>query len=355
MKDLKESFLQEHPNTFFLDPNNIEDTQSYLATSGWLLDGEVLHTQSKAGEGNMNCTLRLQTSHRSLILKQARPWVEKYPSIPAPDERAVQEATFYQFIENIPGVSSRMPTLLGMDAHAKTILMEDLGVGSDLLSLYQQNTQCEHELLDQLAGYLGALHSLEVDKETRQTLTNQAMRELNHLHIFALPLDPENGLDLDAMTPGLQAIASILQEDETYRTTVRKTGRQYLSDGPTLQHGDFYPGSWLQTDNTLYVLDPEFGYFGHASFDVGICIGHLILARQSFETIKYFIEAYRAYRPLEVPRALAYAGIEIMRRLIGVAQLPIEADIEQKTRWLTLSHKLVLQPGLSLLQEDNAY
>ena len=43
----------------------------------------------------MNCTLRVTTTRRSFILKQARPWVEKYPQIAAPVERARVEAAFY--------------------------------------------------------------------------------------------------------------------------------------------------------------------------------------------------------------------------------------------------------------------
>lgn len=40
---------------------------------------------------------------------------------------------------------------------------------------------------------------------------------------------------------------------------------------------------------------------------------------------------------------LAFAGVEIMRRLIGVAQLPVRYGIEEKRRLLDLSRKLVLQ------------
>ena len=40
--------------------------------------------------------LRVQTAERSFILKQSRPWVEKYPAIPAPEERVLVEAAFYE-------------------------------------------------------------------------------------------------------------------------------------------------------------------------------------------------------------------------------------------------------------------
>ena len=51
-------------------------------------------------------------------------------------------------------------------------------------------------------------------------------------------------------------------------------------------------------------------------------------------------------RPVE-PRLLAgFAGAELMRRLLGVAQLPLaptapEADLQRKRAWLELSHRWV--------------
>ena len=45
---------------------------------------------ARAGAGNMNLALRVTTRDgRSLILKQGRPWVEKYAHIPAPFERTI--------------------------------------------------------------------------------------------------------------------------------------------------------------------------------------------------------------------------------------------------------------------------
>ena len=56
---------------------------------------ETIVSVDKAGEGNMNLTLRVTTDQRSVIVKQARPWVEKYPDIEASDERILAEIDFY--------------------------------------------------------------------------------------------------------------------------------------------------------------------------------------------------------------------------------------------------------------------
>jgi len=55
----------------------------------------------------------------------------------------------------------------------------------------------------------------------------------------------------------------------------KELGDLYLSDGPTLLHGDFYPGSWLRTTQGIRIIDPEFAFTGAAEFDVGVFAAHL--------------------------------------------------------------------------------
>ena len=65
-----------------------------VVVSAWLDRARRARSEHRPrGEGNMNYTLRVRTNGRSIILKQARPWVEKYPVIDAPDERAVVKQT----------------------------------------------------------------------------------------------------------------------------------------------------------------------------------------------------------------------------------------------------------------------
>ena len=46
------------------------------------------------------------------------------------------------------------------------------------------------------------------------------------------------------------------------------------------------------------------------------------------------------------------AGVEIMRRLIGYAQLPLTANRERKRKLLDLSRELVLRPHRKLIEPD---
>ena len=143
----------------------------------------------------MNRTLRLTLSEApgSLVLKQALPWVAKYPSIPAPIDRGASEAAFYQAVAATPVVGGRMPALLGVDPSAHLLLLEDLGSAADLTRWYHaaEPDQVAQEAAA-LSGWLSALHAID----TPPALYNRAMRELNHEHLFVVPFSAGNGLDL---------------------------------------------------------------------------------------------------------------------------------------------------------------
>ena len=83
--------------------------EKYLRKSGLLLSNENILEYSKAGEGNMNVVVRLKTETRSIILKQSRPFVNKYPTIPAPLGRIFIEDDFYRIINQNEFLSSYSP------------------------------------------------------------------------------------------------------------------------------------------------------------------------------------------------------------------------------------------------------
>jgi 5-methylthioribose kinase len=336
-------FLRQHPDAYFLDAADLGGLAAYLKAGGWLAEGEVLRRAGKAGEGNMNYTLRVSTAERSFILKQARPWVEKYPHIAAPWERALIEGQFYEVISEDAELAARMPKFLGLDKTSHLLVLEDLGAAQDFTSLYR-GAALTDEQLEELATYLSRLHRVSGATARKSALANRAMRALNHFHIFDFPLQVENGFDLNAITPGLQEAARSLQQDENYVGAVRELGALYLRDGETLLHGDYFPGSWLQTAQGVRVIDPEFCFYGPPEFDLGVMIAHFHLAGQPARLASELLIRYNAAGPLQPALIRQFAGVEIMRRLLGVAQLPVALDLTAKAELLACSHELVLQP-----------
>jgi len=316
--------MAREPDFPWLEAGMSSRLQGLLEELGWLLPGEHVESAEPAGEGNMNLTLRVVTTRRSFIVKQARPWVEKYPDIAAPWERSRVEQDFYVRVADIPAVADRMPRIIGRSESARVIAMEDLANARDLTSLYTGDRLDASEL-GALTAFLRDLH-VGSRGEPTASLQNRAMRALNHEHIYVVPLDSSNGLDLEAHEPGLRAAAKHLQDDDAFRAAALATGERYLVDGRCLVHGDFFPGSWLRTDAGIRIIDPEFAYFGDPEVDVACAIAHLALAGRPSNEAEHLVSLYESTG--EAPRLDAswlarYAAIEVVRRLIGVAQLPL--------------------------------
>lgn len=292
----------------------------------------------------MNLALRVTTGSRSVIIKQGRPWVEKYPAIAAPVDRTLIEAAWYAIAGRNAAVAERIPELLGVDPHAKVLMLADLGTAGDYLYLYSGGRLHEREL-DSLVDWLAGLHVAFFGDPEAAGLRNREMRELNHEHIFEVPFRPDNGLELDAITPGLLAVAADLRSDDRLLDAVSGLGSRYLNDGGTLLHGDYYPGSWLQAE-VPWVIDPEFGFYGPPEFDLGVMLAHLRLADQPTELFDRAVRRYVSHgAEINIRLAEGFAGVETIRRLLGVSQLPVTFGLDRKRQLIDDAGQLVKAAG----------
>ncbi len=313
----------------------ITDVQYYLQSKEWLRTDEQLQSIEKPGEGNMNVVLRIQTNERSFILKQSRPYVQKYQQIAAPLSRIGVE---YKFYEAMQGNASPayLPKILGYDENNYVMLLEDLGNCEDMTSIYKRRNIAP----EKVAQLLFILNEVHRKKAATLFPENMEMRRLNHQHIFVLPFLEDNGFQLNDVQSGLQQLAEPYKTDTTLKNDITRIGHHYLSQGDTLLHGDYYPGSWMTEGDNLYVIDPEFSFMGFAEFDLGVMTAHLILTTHQNRYLDTVLNNYKG----QVDKKLVsqVAGIEIMRRIIGLAQLPLERTLDEKKSLLQMAHKMIL-------------
>ena len=282
----------------------------------------------------MNFVIRATTNHRSFILKQALPYVYRYPQVDAPVGRGESEARFYQLLENEAELTPFVPRLIGFDATHHVLMLEDLGNGADCTFLYRSPEQITTEDLRQLVHFLSHLHRLRADPDTARAMQNTAMRQLNHEHIFRYPFLEDNGLDLDTVLPGLQAASLPYKRDASLKKRVAARGERYLRAGDTLIHGDYYPGSWLRAEAGVRVIDPEFGHYGCAEFDVGVMLAHALLTGGPVYTPERILALYEPGTDWDESLARSFAGVEVLRRLLGLAQLPLTLTLNQRVTLL---------------------
>lgn len=313
----------------------------YLRQQLWLPAGASVSALEKPGEGNMNVVVRVLSSHGSFILKQARPYVQKYPHIPAPVERVQVEARFYEITEQQDRLQQYLPTFIGFDPEAQVLALEDLGAGADYTYIYRKGEQLSEEEIVQATRFLQYLHRADFPAGVRRSFpANLSLRRLNHEHLFQYPYVLDHGFDLDTVQPGLQELALPYKRDTQLKHCISTLGERYLSAGEHLLHGDYYPGSWLKEADGFRVIDPEFCFFGPAEYDCGVMIAHFMMAQLPAQAVDLVIANYQL-PGFDEGLARQFTGMEILRRLIGLAQLPLELDLEEKQALLQIAAGLV--------------
>ncbi|GAB3547309.1 phosphotransferase [Spirosoma fluminis] len=335
-------FADQFPKAFFLEEKPSPVFTQLLIANRWISPDEEVRSVLKPGEGNMNVVVRVATDRQTFIVKQARPWVQKYPQVPAPMERIEVEARFYEQIAGDATLGKFSPKLIGFDADNYLLALEDLGSGTDFTFAYQPRLTISSNDLASLMEFLSALHAIRMSDEATTFPENRAMRSLNHEHIFSFPFRQDTGFDLDSVEPGLQALSLPYKTNSALTDKVTQLGQIYLQPGATLIHGDYYPGSWLKTTSGTRVIDPEFGFLGRPEFDLGVMLAHLKLARQEESLAKQALNQYRPTGDLEPALLQGFMGVEILRRLIGLAQLPLSLDLAQKKTLLDEAADMVL-------------
>jgi 5-methylthioribose kinase len=286
------------------------------------------------GEGNMNVVLRIQTNKRSFILKQSRPFVNKYPEIISSKERIVVENKFYNEVLK-KKIKVSFPNKIKFVRDDFVLILEDLGVCKDMTYLYNKNELSDIHI-NKLIQIISSVHSLEVKKYP----LNMGLRKLNHEHIFVLPFKKNNFL-LNTIQDELLDLSKDIIKNSKLKMIVKKIGDKYLGSGKELIHGDYYPGSWMIKNNNIYIIDPEFSFLGFKEFDLGVMAAHLIMITHNRDCFYKIINEYSSFIDEKLIRQVA--GIEIIRRIIGLAQLPINRTLIEKKALLSIAKEMIIK------------
>ena len=284
------------------------------------------------GEGNMNLVIRVYSSLRTFIVKQSRPFVQKYPFINAPLNRIQVEKIFFEAIKD-EYINKYFPEVLLYDENNKILILKDLENSKDMLSIYNSKEIENDDGIIKIVEILEGIHSTKIKIDYP---LNYELRKLNHEHIFMIPYSKDNIIE-----EGLKEVFEDLVNDKEYIKAVKLLSDKYLEKGDSLLHGDYYPGSWLKNDkNEIFVIDPEFSYIGLREFDLGVMSAHLIIKTGDLNIISRIKNYYPSKIKINLMRQ--FAGVEIIRRIIGVAKLPIYRSINEKIHLIKIAKSLVV-------------
>ncbi len=314
-----------------LDPSNLKNLNEILSPC---LKSRKIVRADTFESGNMNLALRLYLDdEKTIFCKQGRPWVEKFPSVAAPVGRTSFEGWFFETLANT-SVEINSPAVLDNIKKDQILLLSDLGSTHDGIELYKNARK--QDFIAPLE-YLSKLHSIDTPALDPPYKNNLAMRELNAFHMYEFPFT-EPGYDFVAENlPALKGIHAQATQAALQNETTNKIRELYVrpcKGKKALLHGDFYPGSWIyDQQNHFYCIDPEFGFVGPREFDLGVFLAHANFCGIDVNSEEFLSPYLSVHSGVKIKDTYHFAGLETLRRLYGLAQLPLSASHKQKEAW----------------------
>jgi 5-methylthioribose kinase len=327
-----------------------EDTlAAYLVRLGIAPPDVVLRVEA-AGDGNINWVRRVRSSTPGIswIVKQARPALERFPQYRASTSRILAEARWFEIAQRLDreGVC---PRVLHVDESERALVLEDLGDAERLDSALARGADVGAALAA-LARLLGAVHAATAgDAALADHFPNADLRALHGEHIFALPYRPNDF----PLSPRVRARAEALGRDAALVALAGAAHARYREARDALVHGDVQAGNVLLTATGPKLLDAEIAHLGDPAFDVGTLVAHVQIAALARRTdARAGVAAlWRSYRDAcgsapapPFAAAARYAGLELMRRTIGAARVPLLERDEVALAAIDFAERLIRQP-----------
>jgi len=351
---------------YALDVNSVVTWLQANGLARQLLGTETGLQGEDLADGNVNLVFRVSSpAGRSVIVKQSLPWARKYPDFKLPLDRAVREHGILQsYVAHCPAF---VPEVYHFDAAMFVCILQDLRPHVILRTGLQAQ---QHYPL--LAAHLGeflarslffssdlALPSAEKKARVPEFI-NPVLVKAQEDVCFTQPLQQHAH---NHCHPALTASADALRQDDALYAAVLRMKRLYMTSAEALLHGDLHTGSMLVTATETRIFDPEFGFYGPMAYDLGCLIAHLYighvcqpvfarsapagtpagmdmltlaaeiwqvfsqqfaeLARTRAVAGEWQSEAYiAAYVQELLQDSVAFAGVELIRRTIGLAHAP---------------------------------
>ena len=331
------------------------------------------------GDGNLNTVYRVSDAarpERSVVLKHAPPYIKILgPEYPLSIERLTYESRALDIYNQF--ARGTVPELYYFDAETAVIAMEDLRdaqvLRADLIA-----GRVDTGIAEQIGRFMGTVHSRtyveNLDSTTvqhyRQQFANTTMQSITADYVFTFPYTEH---ETNFWTPGLEPDVQRLKADTDFLQQVAYLKQIFLTAQQAVTHGDLHTGSVLVQNNTAKVIDAEFAFYGPVGFDLGLYWANYLLSYFSHQDTLDVQSALKTaiaktwhtytleFRTVDATlkeqtlqqifhEAVGFAGLEMLRRLIGAAHVKdIEgiADIPKKLR----VERAALQFGATLVKQ----
>ncbi|WP_067704901.1 MULTISPECIES: S-methyl-5-thioribose kinase [unclassified Erwinia] len=258
------------------------DAVEYARQYGGVENPDSLVESQEIGDGNLNLVFKIfdRDGNSRVIVKQALPYVRCVgESWPLTLDRARIEAEVLQIHgQYCPEYTVK---ILHHDPELAVMVMEDLSHlaiwrgeqvrGRD----YPQASAQLGEYLAQTLFHTSDFYQHPYQKKAEVIrFTNPELCDITEELFFNEPYEVH---ERNGYPRALEPLAASLRDDDELRLKVAALKHRFFSHAEALLHGDVHSGSIFVGDNTLKLIDAEFGYYGPIGFDVGSALGNLLI------------------------------------------------------------------------------
>ena len=364
----------------------------------------------EVGDGNLNLVFIVEGPRGSVVVKQALPYArvvgESWPM--SLDRAFFEHEALRRLGARDPG---RVPQLIFFDPAQAMIAMEHLTP-----HVVVRRAILDGRSLPHLGTHLGLYLARTLFRGSDFAMPTAARKadlalfagnvELCGITEELVFSDPFKIAPLNRHTPGLEAVAAAVRGDRDLKRVALEMKARFATAAETLLHGDLHTGSIMATEADTRVIDAEFALYGPFGFDVGVLLAHLWMgflarpghhadaagaARQGEELLAAAATVWTVFRA-EFTRlwrteragilggrdlfedqgdmagaeaalagllvsiwrdALGFAGIEIHRRILGLAHVAdFEAIADENLRAALESRALAFGRQLALGRDE---
>ncbi|MCV3205112.1 S-methyl-5-thioribose kinase [Mesorhizobium sp. YC-39] len=257
----------------------------------------------EVGDGNLNLVFIVEGATGAAVVKQALPYVRLVgDSWPLPLKRSFFE--YHALTRQEARAPGSVPAIYHFDESQALIIMEYLAPPHIIL----RRALIEGRQLPNIARDIGLfmartlfrgsdLSMLTKDRKADLALfaDNVELCGITEDLVFS---DPYFDAKLNRHTsPQLDGLVAELRADRDLKVEAQRLKHLFAANAETLLHGDLHSGSIMVTDTETRMIDPEFAFYGPMAFDVGMLLANFWMSffSQRGHEQKEKRDAMRAY------------------------------------------------------------
>jgi 5-methylthioribose kinase len=232
----------------------------------------------EVGDGNLNLVFIVEGEKGSAVVKQALPYVRLVgESWPLPLKRSFFE--YHALTRQAARDPGRVPVVHYFDEVQSIIVMDYLSPHIILrraLIAGQELPKIAEDLGKFLARSLFRGSDLAMETRAKKAdvalfSDNVELCDITENLVFS---DPYFDAKMNRHTPQLSPLVAQLRADRDLKVEAQKLKHVFSARSETLCHGDLHTGSVMVKTTDTKVIDPEFAFYGPFAFDVGMLLAN---------------------------------------------------------------------------------